>query len=530
MNRLVVSVDKKLENAIAMNLEEDQWKICFAEESSFVDEAMNQEADFLLIQVQRPPAFYREELMRLYRAGCTPHLIVFSLGKTNQLASSTSMGKESDAFDQAENDLRRALFLAVLESGPMLSDGFQFSNCADIDRRAARFSHEEHLREIISGVTNEQYKSIVRTQNLDLKPRGHYLLILKAMPYDYFDDYTHNRRVYYLLDELLCENIRRLLSQYDGGEIFEASKNTRCVIINDFNRASSRKYKEDFSFLMKQIRIQTDDGMTSMFLGRRVEEPELFNAVYRECVNAKRMRVFYGEEEILPVSILKQKREQLDMDRLEKCLKSIQEYTLSSDDAQLDAKLQELFLSVLKPSANLNMYYYSCSALNVFYDSFCHRYSIKPERRSMSRCFDKYVTVEEISEHYKKIFRNAKQAVLSVYSGQNLLALQMTSYLQNNYNRDISLSDLAETVGLSRSYTSKCFSSCMGITFSEYLTQLRIAKAKELLAKPDHMKISDVAAAVGFHNAQFFSRTFRKLEGVSPSEYAEILGTKAMQK
>ena len=125
-----------------------------------------------------------------------------------------------------------------------------------------------------------------------------------------------------------------------------------------------------------------------------------------------------------------------------------------------------------------------------------------------------------MATHYISIFLNAKERVRECYSSDSFLAFQMSSFIQNNYSRDLTLEDLANYVGLSRNYTSTCFRTHLGVTFSDYLTDYRIEKAKELLSAPGRPKIIDVATAVGYQNAQFFSRVFKARVGVSPREYA----------
>ena len=96
----------------------------------------------------------------------------------------------------------------------------------------------------------------------------------------------------------------------------------------------------------------------------------------------------------------------------------------------------------------------------------------------------------------------------------------MTSYIEKNYASDITLNDLAELIGFSQSYTSRYFHRHAGKSFSKYLTEYRINKAKELIVQAKRPIINDIARAVGYNNPQFFSRTFRAVTGLSPSDYA----------
>ena len=83
---------------------------------------------------------------------------------------------------------------------------------------------------------------------------------------------------------------------------------------------------------------------------------------------------------------------------------------------------------------------------------------------------------------------------------------------------NLMLQDVAGEVGMSQSHFSTVFAQETGITFTQYLTGLRIGKAKELLAATD-MRSSEIALAVGYNDAHYFSYLFKKQTGVTPSEY-----------
>lgn len=92
-------------------------------------------------------------------------------------------------------------------------------------------------------------------------------------------------------------------------------------------------------------------------------------------------------------------------------------------------------------------------------------------------------------------------------------------YINQHYSEEITLKGLAEEVNKSPSYFSCIFKKEMGLNFNEYLNQVRIRKAKELLRMPD-MVIYEVAEKTGFHDYKYFTKVFKKLCGCSPSEYS----------
>jgi len=91
-------------------------------------------------------------------------------------------------------------------------------------------------------------------------------------------------------------------------------------------------------------------------------------------------------------------------------------------------------------------------------------------------------------------------------------------YLQKNYQKKISLDALAATFFVSKSHLCRIFKETTGITINDYLTALRILKAKKLLASGANVKT--VSKMVGYSSTEHFIRTFQKGEGVSPKLYA----------
>jgi len=92
-------------------------------------------------------------------------------------------------------------------------------------------------------------------------------------------------------------------------------------------------------------------------------------------------------------------------------------------------------------------------------------------------------------------------------------------YVAENFcDPNISLISVARYVGLSAAHFSTVFSQTVGRSFINYLTAMRIEKAKELL-RTTGMKLSTIAMEIGYNEPNYFSHVFRKLEGITPKEY-----------
>ena len=97
-------------------------------------------------------------------------------------------------------------------------------------------------------------------------------------------------------------------------------------------------------------------------------------------------------------------------------------------------------------------------------------------------------------------------------------------YIREHQSEDLSLGQVARAVNTSTFYFCKIFRKAMGINFTDYLSRLRVERAKNLLLNPNH-RISEVAYEVGFQSLTHFNRVFRKILGQSPTEYRAHLAT-----
>lgn len=101
------------------------------------------------------------------------------------------------------------------------------------------------------------------------------------------------------------------------------------------------------------------------------------------------------------------------------------------------------------------------------------------------------------------------------------LIFQAKQYIEENYNKDISLDDVSRIVDISPYYFSKLFKEETGENFIDYLTNLRIEKAKDLLMHSG-MNIKNICVDTGYSDPNYFSRIFKKQVGVTPTEYREL--------
>ena len=128
-------------------------------------------------------------------------------------------------------------------------------------------------------------------------------------------------------------------------------------------------------------------------------------------------------------------------------------------------------------------------------------------------------SVYELNETFHTLLKNAvvglnKNAAFTCTPEMK----KILNYITENLREEISLDTIAAFVNMNSSYFSRYFKSKTGGNFIDFLTSMRIEKAKELLAETD-LSIEEISAMVGHVNKAYFTKVFKKVTGVNPGEF-----------
>lgn len=192
-------------------------------------------------------------------------------------------------------------------------------------------------------------------------------------------------------------------------------------------------------------------------------------------------------------------------------------------DRELDIKNSPGFqaLFVLEPTLAKNSHF--CSRLHLSVGEFLEI------TEKLNLMYDEY---QSKREGYKSAFMALLMELCvklsRLYSFENLnerdsainLAKAM-AYIESNYTENMTVSYLAKLSNYSERQFIRVFKSAYGCRCTEYITSLRINKATKLL-KSTKANISQIATECGFDDINYFSRVFKKLHGITPTEYRKL--------
>ena len=152
--------------------------------------------------------------------------------------------------------------------------------------------------------------------------------------------------------------------------------------------------------------------------------------------------------------------------------------------------------------------------LKKFEEAYFHTQVItRPQYESMLRLLEVFAQHLAIS---------ADQIAIQQENAEPPPITRAKEFINERKGEDMSLNDVAKVVNMSTFHFCKMFKKATGLTFTEYLSLVRIAKAKNLLLNPN-LRVSEIAYEVGFQSLTHFNRIFRKMVGESPSQYREKL-------
>jgi len=138
---------------------------------------------------------------------------------------------------------------------------------------------------------------------------------------------------------------------------------------------------------------------------------------------------------------------------------------------------------------------------------------------------EEFLVIEELSE--LKLWCRERIKIITEainYKNKNKVSsiiLKAKEYIDKNYEHEITLMDVAKAVNVSPQYFSKLFKDETNKNFIEYLTSVRIKKAKEFL-EAGELSVKEICYKIGYGDPNYFSRIFKKITGYTPSEYKEI--------
>ena len=272
--------------------------------------------------------------------------------------------------------------------------------------------------------------------------------------------------------------------------------------------------------------VQKETGMNCcVAIGTSVGEIERLKNSYKEALKALQYRIILDDRKIIRYEEIKDWN---GNDVLDIQPRRMENYVRNRDKEGLDNFMQTSLEEIKSRKMDIRQIHMLCNefiyALESLIDHVNRDYFIEDPLYDNVTGILEYDTVRELMELLRLILCDIIDR-LEEQRDRSIKEKMIAYVAQNCFSAEFSTAAMAEKFNMSLSNLSRYFKKYMGSTLMDYVTELKINKAMELLMYGDR-RIKDVAEEVGYSNVNSFVRRFKQVTGCTPGEYTQRMGKK----
>ncbi|MCT4542141.1 MAG: AraC family transcriptional regulator [Vallitalea sp.] len=350
------------------------------------------------------------------------------------------------------------------------------------------------------------FQQVLDLLDVEFKFKNHYLVLIE-MDNDNVND-------------IIKDKIDKCLNNNDINTIISQINETRLVIIMNTNLSVNDIYIQ----LSKMHNIFYNENVAlTVSLSDEFQNLEDINIYYEAVQKQLDYKFFVGGNKILFHMIPQQIEQNIFYDK--NMEKELLNNLKKQDEEKAFLALRKLTKGLEGNTKNIDYikYVYFQVCLNIIEQTTNFGFSIQDIGISNSDIFTEINDAHTLDEMYEFICSIIRKSIqlfskLNVMQHDNIIN-KVKEYLNNNYDKDLSLEMIADYVYLSPGYLSTLFKTENGITVFDYLTNVRMEKAKLFLVENKNMKIQDIANMLGYNSSQSFIRYFKKYYNMTPNQF-----------
>ena len=316
-----------------------------------------------------------------------------------------------------------------------------------------------------------------------------------------------------------------LLLNQAGAVPFQGSNGVTNVIISDMNSRAVYEKAKQFAKLISQKIRQYLSISVSAGIGSPVSNLDRLYMSYNQAQTALSYRFFYGQSSIICAADIDiGKSKDINYENCEKYfIDAVKNMNLESAMDAVDNLIEPLKNNYVAIDKCI-MY---CQAIIIRVITFTNEFTGNFESNHLKKLYTKvdFHTVSNLNQ-LKLLLKDICTKTFSVFevvqnSTEISVAVRAQDYIKDHYrDAELSLNTITKYLSVSTSYFSAIFKAHTGSTFVEYLTNVRMEKAKQLLAFTDY-RTYEIAENVGFTDSHYFCVVFKRAIGMTPKQYRD---------
>jgi two-component system response regulator YesN len=387
---------------------------------------------------------------------------------------------------------------------------------------------EKLLYDIIFGFNTNENEILEQMRLLNLKIENFILVIMEN---DYDEKSTksqYDKKLYQFgivnsFEEIFAEKyevISIMLSSNRVAFIIQKSDKSPLDIVEVSEKCGYHQEVVNNGFGFTVTFAVSSNGISPMELPIKL----------KECLGSLEYKTYMGDNSIIQYSDLNSFFRYDDYSALDNYQKQLLESIKSGNEDLVRVTAQNISRYVTTNNINIsylkNFYYSTLSSINNIRISVLAIDADKKHEEgrdiaSLLQFIENCDNVEELNSLLEEVATKIASKVNNFNNKSLKLILRKAiDYIHEHYNEQVTLNEVAENIYVSTFYISRMFKKELGKSFVDYLNDVRIEKAKELL-KDVKYKTYEVAELVGISDPHYFSKLFKKHSGMTPSEYKE---------
>ncbi|SHI14478.1 Helix-turn-helix domain-containing protein [Sporobacter termitidis DSM 10068] len=477
-----------------------------------LEPSIQNKADIFILQAKSPVTHVDDLLFALQCAGFSPVYVLFQVFAPGKIryATTTFTNPLAIKVNEIFNNAVKGIFMCEHLSfrTTLLND--------DVCSSAESSARHESLLEILRGCNQQEFLFYREKYGLNLKGNGYYLFFWELMGVE-FTDHESNKFIYNFSGEMLLRECYDIINQYNGGEVFYSTPNLLCIILNDLDIRSEAGKRVKFEEMVRKLAFCTGNKVACRYLSARVDDIKSLRYAYQKYHSEKSLSFFLRDMSVIRPALIEEQKRYTDVKTINTLLHEITDY-LCYDllNPSLEAELYMLYFDILKPAMSFTLYYSSIAAVynamaevQYSFDDIMPVVNNSPNLLQFSSIEEQYdILLERIQELRSTRMRRMSSAVV----------LKAMNYISEHYAQDISIMDVSKALFVSNGHLSQVFKREMGMSVIKYLINYRIEQAKKFLRETEEF-IYTISENIGYHDFRHFSRTFKEITGLSPTEY-----------